>query len=78
MSKFNVKALMDKIKTMQYYDVVIPLEEPLVFRGVVPFDVKINKDNIAQFKILAESYERAESKAWEFIDGKYNRDEGKY
>ena len=78
MSKFDVKGLMDRIKTMQYYNVVIALEEPLDFRGPVPFDIKINKNNIAQFKILAESYEHAESRAWDFINGKYNQDEGEY
>lgn len=69
MSKFDVKALMERIKTMEYYKVVIPLEQPLEFRGRVPFDIKINKNNIAQFTILATSYDEAERKAWDFING---------
>lgn len=69
MSKFDVKALMERIKTMDYYKVVIALEQPLEFRGRVPFDIKINKDNIAQFTILAISYDEAERKAWDFING---------
>ena len=32
--------------------------------------VKINKDGIAQFNILAASYAEAECRAWDFINGK--------
>jgi hypothetical protein len=69
MSTFNVRELMDRIKEMQYYKVLIPLEDDLEFRGPVPFDIKITKDKIAQFTILASSYEDAEQKAWRYING---------
>lgn len=69
MSKFDVRALMDRIKTMEYYKVVIHMDHPIEFRGRVPYDIKINKDNIAQFTILASSYDEAERKAWDFIHG---------
>jgi len=72
MSEFNVRDLMDRIKSMQYYKVVIPLEEDIEFNGPVPFDIKINKDKIAQFNILASDYETAERKAWDFINGTGN------
>lgn len=72
MSDFNVRDLMDRIKNMQYYKVVIPLEEDIEFNGPVPFDIKINKDKIAQFNILASTYEEAEQKAWDFINGNGN------
>ena len=72
MSDFNVRDLMDRIKNMQYYQVVIPLEEDIEFNGPVPFDIKINKDKIAQFNILASNYEEAERKAWDFINGNGN------
>ena len=62
--------LMERIKSLEYYKVVIPLAHSLVFRGPVPFDVKINKDGIAQFNILAASYAEAECRAWDFINGK--------
>jgi hypothetical protein len=63
--------LMERWKSLKYYKVVIPLAHSLVFRGPVPFDVKINKDGIAQFNILAASYAEAECRAWDFINGKY-------
>jgi hypothetical protein len=63
-------ALVERWKHLKYYSVVIPLEEPIEFNGPVPFDVKINKDNIAQFSILAASYDEAEKQAWDFINGK--------
>lgn len=61
--------LVERWKHLKYYDVIIPLEEPIDFNGVVPFDIKINKDNIAQFTILAASYDEAKTRALDFING---------
>ncbi len=56
MEKFDVRQIIDRISQMQYYKIIIPLEDELEFRGPVPFDIKINKDGLAQFTILASSY----------------------
>ena len=69
MKRFDVRQIIDRISQMQYFKVNIPLEDELEFRGPVPFDIKIDKDRIAQFTILASSYEDAERKAWDFING---------
>jgi hypothetical protein len=69
MSLPDVRAIMDRIKNMEYYKIIIPLEDELEFRGPVPFDIKINKDGLAQFTILASSYDEAEKKAWDYING---------
>lgn len=69
MEKIDVRKIIDRISHMQYYKVIIPLEDELEFRGPVPFDIKINKDGLAQFTILAASYDEAEKKAWDYING---------
>jgi hypothetical protein len=64
----SIKSILDKIKEMVYFDIVIDLEEPLHFNGVLPFDVFIN-DNVATFRVLAHSHEEAEHKVFKFLWG---------
>ena len=62
----TIKSILDKIIEMKYFDVIIDLEEPLGFNGVIPFDVFIDND-VATFKVLAQSYEDAEQKVFKFL-----------
>lgn len=66
MEKINVAEYLDQVKNMNYFTVVKQLHEPLPFNGVIPFDIKINKEGIAAFKVLATSCEDAFSRvdAW--------------
>lgn len=62
----DVTALINNIRDSQYFEVMIELEEPLHFNGVVPFDVSII-DNTATFKVLASTQEDAENKVYHWL-----------
>jgi hypothetical protein len=62
----TIKEIMNRIKELSYHDVTIALSAPLKFNGVIPFDTKINGD-LATFTVLAETYDEAECKVWDYI-----------
>lgn len=62
----DVTSLINNIRDSQYFEVIIELEEPLQFNGVVPFDVLII-DNTATFKVLASTQEDAENKVYHWL-----------
>ena len=61
-----IEDLVNRWKTLEYYDIIVELYEPLQFKGVIPFDIRIQGD-VATFKVLAESYLEAELKVQEFL-----------
>jgi hypothetical protein len=62
----TIKEMMNRIKGLSYHEVTIALSAPLQFNGVVPFDTTI-KDDLATFRVLAETYDEAECKVWDYI-----------
>jgi len=64
--KSEINNLINKIKNFQYFNVTLDLYQPIPFNGVVPFDIKI-KGDIATFKVLAENYDQAEQKVFEYL-----------
>lgn len=70
----DINKLLNKIKNSQYYNVTLDLYQPIPFNGVVPFDIKI-KGDIATFKVLAEDYQQAERKVYDFLKELRNEDE---
>ena len=70
----DVNKLLNNIKNSQYFNVTLDLYQPIPFNGVVPFDIKI-KGDIATFKVLAEDYEQAERKVYDFLKELRNEDE---
>jgi hypothetical protein len=63
----EIKQLLDNIKGMDYFTVTIQLNAPLQFNGVVPFDMSINKDHLAKFKVLARNKDDAMTKVMEYL-----------
>jgi len=61
-----IEDLVKRWKTLEYYDIIVELFEPSQFKGVIPFDIRIQGD-VATFKVLAESYLEAELKVQEFL-----------
>lgn len=62
----DVKSLLDTIKSKRYFEIVVELTEPLRFKGVVPFDLKI-EGTTATFNVLAESEVVAESMVFKYL-----------
>ncbi len=62
----DIKKLLDSIKSKRYFNIEVELTEPLRFKGVVPFDMRI-EGTTASFKVLAESEVIAESMVFNFL-----------
>lgn len=62
----DIKSIINRIKTLTYYEVAVELYEPIQFKGVVPFDLEIT-GNIVVAQVLADSYEEAEHKLLKFL-----------
>lgn len=62
----DVKALLDNIKSKNYYTIEVELTKPLRFKGAVPFDMHIEGSK-ASFKVLADSEAIAESMVFLYL-----------
>lgn len=62
----TVKAMLDRIKNLNEFEVKTDLPEGFAFNGTVPFDIKI-KGNSATFTVLAVSVEEAAEKVNQYL-----------
>ena len=62
--------VMERIKNLTEYEVMVPFPKDFEFDGVVPYDMSISGDK-AFVKVIAESIEEATLKANEYFEGKY-------
>ena len=59
--------LLRKVKSMQTFEIVREVEDNWLPLGVVPFDVSI-KNNVAKFKVYAETYIDAEDQVTQYLE----------
>jgi hypothetical protein len=62
--------VMERIKNLTEYEVMVPFPKDFEFGGVVPYDMSIS-GNFAFVKVVAESLEEATFKANEYFESKY-------
>ena len=62
--------VMNRIKNLAEYEVMVPFPKDFEFGGVVPYDMSIS-GNFAFVKVVAESLEEATLKANEYFESKY-------
>jgi hypothetical protein len=62
--------VMDRIKNLTEYEVMVPFPKDFEFDGKVPYDMSISGD-FAFVKVIAESLEEATFKANEYFESKY-------
>ena len=62
--------VMDRIKNLAEYEVMVPFPKDFEFDGKVPYDMSISGDH-AFVKVVAESIEEATLKANEYFESKY-------
>jgi len=62
--------VMDRIKNLNEYEVMVPFPKDFEFDGPVPYDMSIS-GNKAFVKVIAESIEEATFKANEYFESKY-------
>jgi len=67
----NAKDIADelfrKIKSMQEFEIVREVEDNWLPMGVIPFDISV-KNNVAKFKVYAETYIDAEDQVTQYLE----------
>jgi hypothetical protein len=63
-------AVMNRIKNLTEYEVMVPFPKEFEFDGPVPYDMSISGD-FAFVKVVAETLEEAKLKANEYFESKY-------
>jgi hypothetical protein len=62
----TIEEVMGRLKSLKEFTVEREMPDEFMFRGVIPFDIKIS-GTVGIFKIIAASQEEANSKVDEFI-----------
>ena len=63
----DIKAVMNRIKNLQEFEVVIDIPDEFIFNGTMPFDMVIDRNQSARVLVIAETQEEANAKVNEFF-----------
>jgi hypothetical protein len=62
----DVNDVIDRVKNMAVFEVVMDVPSDFMFNGRVPYDMKI-RDNVATVFVPALTQAEAEQRAWEYF-----------
>ena len=64
----DAKNVIDRIKNLKEFEVVIDIPPEVMFDGSpMPFNLRVDKNQVASVKLLAESQQEAEEKVKNFF-----------
>ena len=63
----DIKAVMNRIKNLKEFEVVIDIPDEFIFNGTMPFDMVIDRDQSARVIVIAETQEEANEKVNQFF-----------
>ena len=63
----DIKQVMNRIKNLQEFEVVIDIPDEFIFNGTMPFDMIIDRDQSARVLVIAETQAEAEKKVDDFF-----------
>lgn len=73
MAAADLEQVLNRIKKLQEWEVVVKVPEDFAFYGTVPYDMNIS-NGIAYVKVIAASLEEAMSKAKDYFNGPQEED----
>jgi hypothetical protein len=65
----DVRAIMDRVKNLKEFKIVRNVSEEFVLNGKMPYDIKLDKNNVLTVTLMAVDKEEAERRVSEFISG---------
>lgn len=74
MDAADIDKVLNRIKKLQEWEVIVQVPDDFEFYGVVPYDINIS-NGIAFVKVWAESIEEAVSKANQYFNGPQEEDQ---
>ena len=63
----DIKQVMNRLKNLKEFEVVIDIPDEFYFNGTIPFDMVIERDQSARVLVIAESQQEAEQKVSQFF-----------
>ena len=63
----DIKQVMNRIKNLKEFEVVIDIPDEFYFNGTIPFDILIQKDRPSRVLVIAETQQEADNKVAEFF-----------
>ena len=63
----DIKEVMNRIKNLKEFEVVIDIPDEFYFSGTIPFDIVIQRDQSARVLVIAETQQEADNKVAEFF-----------
>jgi len=72
MSKNDVDDVIFRMKNLKEYKVVRTMSDDFVLNGKMPYDVKLDSNNVLTVTLMAVDREEAERRVSEFITGMNN------
>ena len=63
----DIKQVMNRLKNLQEFEVVIDIPDEFYFNGTIPFDIVIQRDQSARVLVIAETQQEANKKVEQFF-----------
>ena len=63
----DIKGILNRIKNLKEFEVVIDMPDEFFFNGTIPFDIKMDRNQVATVIVLAETQQEADNKVAEFF-----------
>lgn len=63
----DIKQVMNRIKNLKEFEVVIDIPDEFIFNGTMPFDMVIDRNQSARVLVIAETQQEAEDKVSKFF-----------
>ena len=63
----DIKQVMNRLKNLKEFEVVIDMPDEFFFNGTIPFDIRMDRNQVATVIVLAESQQEADNKVAEFF-----------
>jgi len=71
----NVDDVIFRMKNLKEYKVVRTMSDDFILNGKMPYDVKLDKNNVLTVTLMAVDKEEAERRVSEFITGMKDNDD---
>ena len=63
----DIKEVMNRLKNLKEFEVVIDIPDEFYFSGTIPFDIVIQRDQSARVLVIAETQQEANEKVEQFF-----------
>ena len=63
----DIKQVMNRLKNLKEFEVMIDMPDEFFFNGTIPFDIRMDRNQVATVIVLAESQQEADNKVAEFF-----------